>query len=123
MRSRFAIALAIIMLLLASLPSLAFGESRTELVSRDTDTQSGADAAYEILRGLQGVKLGSSTATVTVNIDGEQKQFVVDYGDVTSSSGGGRSLMPLLVGGMMIGPALRIGRLLGRLGKKRRADD
>lgn len=84
---RVAVMGVFVAVMLSAGPAFA-GEA--ELVDREVQTVSGVEVAREIVSGITDVQLGSDGATVTMEIDGEQREMSVGLGgeDGGVSTGG-----------------------------------
>lgn len=113
------------LLVCALTPGVAYAQ---ETVTRSkTVTQvSGAQIMGQIIGQLKGVQLGSSAATVTLDVNGQAKPVRIDYASVAgaagSTGGGGDSGIGALArlfaisvaGGALLKLASMLSRLTGR---------
>ena len=114
---RMAMTAAVALVLVALAPSAAWaGEMTTHVVSRT----SGAEIATALLSKVRDVELGSSSATVTVDADGEVRQIGVSAGQLdgqTPLQGETTTgLAKLIAVPFMLGTGIRFLRFLSRLG-------
>lgn len=104
------------------LPGAAFaaGSGEAHLVSRSVTTVSGVQLAEQMIRDLDRVELGSDSATVWLDVDGQKQAIDLEYGDALSSAGvdgGSADLVPLAILSAFVGGLLRLVRVLTRLGR------
>ncbi|MDA3937065.1 MAG: hypothetical protein PF636_09500 [Actinomycetota bacterium] len=91
----------------------------SEHVSQTTATTSGAEALTTVFQQLRGIQLGSSAATVTLDVEGTETPMVVEYGDMLGGGEGGvgGGLMSYGAIGLGAGVFIKLLRVLMRLGR------
>lgn len=104
------------------LPTAAFAldQGGTELQSRKVTTVSGAEIAGDVVDRLEGVEVGSSATTVTLDVDGEPQEIAIGYEQLlgkTGMEGGAAGLVPLALISAGVGGALKFLTVIMRLGR------
>lgn len=104
------------------LPTAAFAldQGGTELQSRKVTTVSGAEIAGDVVDRLEGVEVGSSATTVTLDVDGEPQEIAIGYEQLLGKAGmegGAAGLVPLALISAGVGGALKFLTVIMRLGR------
>ncbi len=87
-RTSAIVMLAVALVFVLAAPALAM-PAGAKVVSTTKTTVSGVDVATQVLRNMDKVALGSTGATVTLDIEGETRDIGVDLRDLNPESGGG----------------------------------
>ncbi len=109
-----------IVLLVVPTAAFALDQGGTELLSRKVSTVSGAEMAEDMVDQLEGVEVGSSATTVTLDVDGKPQQIAIGYEQLLSKAGmegGAAGLVPLALISAGVGGALKFLTVLMRLGR------
>ena len=102
--------LAMTIMLLSAVPAVA---DEPVLVDRRVETVSGAQLARDIVTSVTDVDLGSDGATVTLNVDGEDKSINLNVGSL-----GGKGAVGGIFGiAALSGVAATSMKLIGRLAR------
>ncbi|MHB1340500.1 MAG: hypothetical protein ACYC77_05635 [Coriobacteriia bacterium] len=80
-------------------PATAFALPQDAVLLRsETHTVSGVELANQVLTGMSGVTLGSSGATVTLDVDGQSREIGIGLSDVAPAWGGGFGGIAIVAG-------------------------
>lgn len=92
----------------------------SELIGRSVTTVSGLDMAQDLVERVDGVELGSTATTVTLQVEGKPQAIAIDYGDVLGAGGDEpttSSLVPLAFLSAGVGGLLKLLGVLTRLSR------
>lgn len=114
---RIAAAAAVLVLalsLLFAMAGVACGiPANATIVSSTEHSISGAEIASHVLKNLDGIALGSESATLTMDVDGAPHDVAIDLGElatggVTKSGLGGLTVIAAIAAGLFKGAALLV---------------
>lgn len=108
-RSLLVLSVIATVLVLSAVPALA---EEPVLVDQRVETVNGAEIAKDIVSNVTGVKVGSTGATVTLDIDGEERAMSIDLGGEKGEGAVGGFLGLAAVSGVALTALKFVGKIV-----------